>query len=419
MDQTTPRDHTSRMQAIALLLVLLWSVYCLNGFRPPTQAIELSDADAGSALRQALFGGSALLSAVLLWMNRTLWPSIRTHWSWCLFAVWVLLSVLYTEQTGTTLKRAVLLCCGLTTAVFAVSTLTKRPLVGTVWTIAGICAGVSVMSLVWMIALPAEITTNPGRPGLAGISNHPNTLAPACAIGCALFCVLQARTRLAIAAKGFGFVSCLVALILTGSVTSLFLALVGMSIAILIVLGGYAGVISGVLLFSGVVAITIMGPAAVSEMIFQSVDRDPSMSGRDQLWAIIWEQVQIHPLFGHGWGAFWTEGKGRELVQSWNPRQSHNAFLDIMLDIGFVGLVILLIPITQTIMNGIKLRDPSINKDTRRAIAGGLGVVTSLLLVYGLQQSFLGKPDSFVFAVFLCIAIAISNEVRGMSSISA
>ena len=370
MEQAQPRDRTPRMQAIALLLVLLWSIYCLNGFRPPTQAIQLSDTDAGSALRQALFGGSALVSAVLLWMNRTLWPSLKAHWAWILFGLWVVLSVLYTQQTGTTIKRSVLLCCGLTTAIFATSTLTNKPLTRTAWAIASICAGVSLMSLIWMVLLPSTITTNPGRPGLAGISNHPNTLAPACAIGCTLFCVFRAETRISILCKWGGLASCAIALLLTGSVTSILLGLVGMSIAMLFVLGGYAGAIVGISLLAAIIAVTIVGPAAISEMLFKSVDRDPSMSGRDQLWAIIWEQVQIHPFFGHGWGACWTEGKGRELVQSWNPRQSHNTYLDIMLDIGIIGFLFLLVPILQAFKDAIALRSPSVHKNTRRAVAG-------------------------------------------------
>lgn len=411
MNQAQHQDQTPRMQAIAFMLVLLWLVYCLNGFRPPTQAIDLSDTDAGSALRQALFGGSALVSGILLWMNRTLWSSIKAHWAWILFGLWVVLSVLYSHQTGTTIKRSVLLCCGLITAIFAVSTLNGRPLTRTVWAIASICAAVSLMSLIWMVLLPPNITTNPGRSGLAGISNHPNTLAPACAVGCILLCVLRAETRLAILWKWGGFVSCFVALLLTGSVTSILLGLVGISIAILFVLGGYAGGIAGAFLLAAIVVVTIIGPEAIAEMLFKSVDRDPSMSGRDQLWAIIWEQVQIHPIFGHGWGAYWTEGKGRELVQTWNPRQSHNAYLDIMLDIGTIGFLFLLIPVLQMLKGAVELRNPSIHKNTRRAVAGCLGVMISLLLVYGLQQSFLGKPDSFTFAVFLCMALAIHNEV--------
>lgn len=272
----------------------------------------------------------------------------------------------------------------------------------------------SLMSLAWMIVFPTNITTNPGRPGLAGISNHPNTLAPACAIGCTMFSVLRAETRLLFVSKWVGFLSCLIALFLTGSVTSMLLGLVGTSLALILVVGGYAGVISGMFLAALILAVTIMGHAAVSTMLFQSLDRDPSMSGRDQLWAIIWEQIQVHPLFGHGWGAFWTEGKGRELVESWNPRQSHNAYLDVMLDIGTIGLVILLLPIGQSVKGALVLCGSAANKNTQRAIAGCLGVMISLLLVYGLQQSFLGKPDSFTFAVFLCLALAINNEIRGM-----
>lgn len=406
--KTSPQN---RAKLIGIGLALLWTIYCLNGFRPPTQAIELSDSDAGSMLRQILFGGSAMLAGISLWMLRKFWATARLHWAWIIFGIWIVCSVLYSDQPGITFKRAFLFNCGLLTSMFIASFSEEKHLDWMAWLIAILCASVSLMSILWMLVLPSEITTNPGRSGLAGVSNHPNTLSPACAIGTILWVNLNALSTRQRLFKLIGFLSCSIALVLTGSVTSMFLAVVGTILAALLSLGGYASLIAVLLVASTVVATMIAGPAFISDEIFSTLNRDSSMSGRDQLWKIIIEQIQSHPFFGHGWGAFWTEGKGRELVQSWNPRQSHNAYLDVLLDIGVIGILVVMLPVIITIKNLRILLLKSNQKSTQRTAAGCLGCAISLLMIYGFQQSFIGKPDSFVFAVLLWISVGVNKEI--------
>jgi O-antigen ligase len=54
-----------------------------------------------------------------------------------------------------------------------------------------------------------------------------------------------------------------------------------------------------------------------------------------------------HPWLGFGFGSFWHGTQGPSLVilnaVRWNVAQSHNGFLDLVLDIGFVGLAVFLV----------------------------------------------------------------------------
>ncbi|MEM9082912.1 MAG: O-antigen ligase family protein, partial [Planctomycetota bacterium] len=395
---------------VAVGLAVLWTVYCLNGFRSPATPIELSDNNAGSTLRQALFGGSALVAGIGLWMSGKIWMAVRKHALWAMLGTWMLATLTYSDEPAVTAKRAVLFWCGLCTAAFFVGTTSERHLERAARTTAVLCVLISGASLAWMALLPANISTNPGRPGLAGVSNHPNTLAPACAVGLIILSGLGSQTTTQRVTRWLGLAITGAALVLTGSVTSMFFAFVGVLVALLLSLGGYAAAIAFVLIAAAGVAMLLVGPAAVTDMVFASVNRDPSMSGRDELWGMISRQIRERPLFGHGWGAFWTEGKGREMVGTWNPRQSHNAYLDVTLDIGLIGLVVLLVPIGMTFSRLRETMRDTANPHTRQAAIATLALLSALLSVYALQQSFLGKPDSFAFAVVLWMSLAANRE---------
>ena len=398
-----------RLAYVGIGLAAIWGIYCLNGFRPPTKAIELSDLNTGSQLRQAIFGGSAMISLALLMGSGRLWPVIKRDLYWWIFGLFLLCSTLYSDAPSLTLKRSILYICSLLTAGFIVSILNGS--IHAVMTLIGtLCSIAAGMSLIWWAIFPAEITTNPGRAGLAGISIHPNTLAPAMAIGVTILLTLSTSSRGGRAWRSVGLIACLIALGMAGSITSFLLCLVGVAVAYLTLWGGYLRGLVVILL--GVVAssVTIMGKEQVSNSIFTAFNRDSTMSGRDVLWEIILEQIREYPVFGHGWGAFWYEGRGRDLVGTWNPRQSHNAYFDIVLDVGFVGLALLALAITTSAISMIRCLHLPNDKRARRAAAGSLGIGFGLLCVYGLQQSFLGKPDSFAFAAFLWICLSIHSQ---------
>jgi exopolysaccharide production protein ExoQ len=66
------------------------------------------------------------------------------------------------------------------------------------------------------------------------------------------------------------------------------------------------------------------------------------------IWDIIKEHVQLHPLLGTGYGAYWTGAVPSSpsyvflsRMYFW-PSEAHNGYLDVVNDLGFVGLIVLL-----------------------------------------------------------------------------
>jgi exopolysaccharide production protein ExoQ len=65
-----------------------------------------------------------------------------------------------------------------------------------------------------------------------------------------------------------------------------------------------------------------------------SLGRDDTLTGRTEVWAAVLPAMKHRPLLGYGFGSFWTDAR-RELYEI---PTAHNGYLDILLDLGEVGL---------------------------------------------------------------------------------
>lgn len=61
--------------------------------------------------------------------------------------------------------------------------------------------------------------------------------------------------------------------------------------------------------------------------------RDETLTGRSEIWATLIPFAMKRPIWGHGFGGFWTDAM-RALISS----NAHNGYLDVVLNIGFFGL---------------------------------------------------------------------------------
>ncbi len=75
------------------------------------------------------------------------------------------------------------------------------------------------------------------------------------------------------------------------------------------------------------------------------IGRDPTLTGRTDLWAFAADSIRQRPWLGYGYDAFWL-GPGGDAIRAavgWDAPHSHNGFLDLSLDIGILGTLLLLV----------------------------------------------------------------------------
>jgi exopolysaccharide production protein ExoQ len=84
---------------------------------------------------------------------------------------------------------------------------------------------------------------------------------------------------------------------------------------------------------------------AGQELLFRVLGRDPTFTGRTDLWALVLPAIAKHPIVGYGYGAFWS-GTNNEVLNihiasRWLPMGAHNGYLELCLAFGILGLLLL------------------------------------------------------------------------------
>ncbi len=162
------------------------------------------------------------------------------------------------------------------------------------------------------------------------------------------------------------------------------------------------GVSIGVpLVFVTEVVLEVFFQSSIFNVVVSSTGRDATLTGRTDLWAALIEMGMKHPLLGAGYGSFWlgdfTNTLWKQFV--WHPLQAHNGYIDIFIDVGVVGLLL----VAFQVFWGLR-------SSYREIKAGGdLGKLRLMLIlmivVYNISESSFIKPTSLLWFAFLVMSI--------------
>ena len=76
---------------------------------------------------------------------------------------------------------------------------------------------------------------------------------------------------------------------------------------------------------------------------FGVIGRDPTLTGRIPLWHLVLQSALQRPWLGYGYGGFWNADSATVLyiwmVIEWQAPSAHCGYLDVLLQLGIVGLV--------------------------------------------------------------------------------
>ena len=89
--------------------------------------------------------------------------------------------------------------------------------------------------------------------------------------------------------------------------------------------------------------------------------KDMSFTGRSDIWDIMSEHIRLNPYLGTGYGAYWTGGEegtpAFSFIRLLNfyPASAHNGYLEILNDLGVVGLVVLFGYLATFVVQSLRL----------------------------------------------------------------
>jgi len=151
-------------------------------------------------------------------------------------------------------------------------------------------------------------------------------------------------------------------------------------------------------------------------------DKDITLTGRIPLWTLlVQDKVTEHPWFGYGYNAFWQRWRGNDspaadIVSAivGNGRDwvshAHNGFLDIVLNIGLIGLLIFVILFFINIFQTIKLIINSRRSDSFLPL-----IILTFVFMTNLSNSPIMIP-SLVWFQFIIVSLKVnvvqSEEVK-------
>jgi O-antigen ligase len=139
------------------------------------------------------------------------------------------------------------------------------------------------------------------------------------------------------------------------------------------------------------------------------VGSSATLWGRVELWKLL-VSLSGNPILGMGYGNFWLGDRMQSLwaIYSWHPTQAHNGYLETYLNLGFLGVVLLIVLLASACR---KATTPALLVDLRilklsymlpvvlynltEAAFRGLHIVWFVFLVLAMetQQQFLKGPS--------------------------
>ena len=147
---------------------------------------------------------------------------------------------------------------------------------------------------------------------------------------------------------------------------------------------------------------------SVKNAVLEASGRDASLTGRTGIWETVLSEPN-NPLFGTGYTSFWL---GERLQRIWAhyPRtrllQAHNGYLEVYLNLGVVGLVLLGGVLWTGLRNARRrLRAPQYttgNPDDSLFQTFGIAYILAYLIYNTTEATFMGL--NFLFIVFLLLA---------------
>jgi exopolysaccharide production protein ExoQ len=418
----------SRASTWGLLLPLLY--FSLDGVSPFVNG--------GTAMRAVLTSSSGgvlmdRLSNVLIFGGCMIFVIRRHHSVSALslqmklvtsFPILALLLSPVSQQVTRTLSSGIVLLGGILLIFYIMSRYTLNEVLE-LFLVLG--TGTIVASILFAIALPQYGLDLMGGHSTAwkGIFSAKNYLGNMALFFLTVAVSYRPRTNFWRSLRTSQICFCLMAIVLSRAATSYLLTAVYIAYALTLrVVRGFRKkdyFVAFILLFvafAAVTAVIILQP----DFLIGLLGKDATLTGRTEIWDAVMGSIAKQPLFGYGYQAFWLGFKGESyriiLTVTWALGQAQNGFLDVTLEMGVVGLIIVLLLFAFAFRDGVACLLRSHDQVQLRAVEWYLAIVI-LTTIYNLDESFLFEPRHLGSMMFVLACVGLKLERMRLQSLNA
>lgn len=411
----------------ALLIPTIWIL--IIGSRMVSQWLQLNS---GSVTEDAYSEGSVLdrniflvliVAALAVVASRGIGLAGVASANRWLFVFWLYsaFSILWSDFPDVSFKRYIK-DVGNTLMVLIV--LTERDPIEAISTLFKRCAYILIpLSVVMFKYFPhfgRSYSRWEGRLSITGVTNNKNSLGVLCAIcGIVIFWnllsiyqneKLPARKR-HLWVQLFILILTTWVLIVSSSATSLVCFIIGIAIIAFVELRK----VRRVMLYGAPLIVFLLGgyiliSDSVLGVFTGAVGRDESLTGRTDVWRIVLEMVQ-NPIIGCGYNSFFLGDRLSYLwsLYTWRMTEAHNGYLEIFLDLGAIGLVLIIGVLISSLGTTLALV-----RNEPKAASLKLAFLVSVILYNITESAF--RPGLLMYFVFALVVIQLPRRANKLAA---
>jgi O-antigen ligase len=137
----------------------------------------------------------------------------------------------------------------------------------------------------------------------------------------------------------------------------------------------------------------------------ESID---TLSGRLPLWESLWSVLSKHLWFGLGFGAFWSPKTVQAFASHWTPTATHNGYLELIADVGLVGLAASFFIAALSLRNGFRLLKYPLYREIGTALVAL--IVADMVVSLGMSW-YLERFQEYPSIVILGLSMYVAHRV--------
>jgi len=353
----------------------------------------------------------SVYAAILIFMLRVPWDILRAVFKNPAITgilVYVLISCAWSGVPFFTLRRAIVFTATTAAGLFIGVRFDSRQQLRLVAVALLICV---VLSAVFILALPEYGTdVAPNLGAWRGVFLQKNIFARYIVIAAVTLICFRAETFREKIAKYGGLVLAVGLLIGSLSKGSYVVMLVSILLMLLyrVLYFNWKRLIPAATVALTTVAVGAVFVLSNADAFFKLLGKDASLNGRIPMWAAILAVSAQQRWLGFGFYGFWSTQSYAVWSQlhSFTPLKSHNGFVDVLVDLGLVGLGLLALNTVVVLWRAMELVAREKTLESQWPL-----LMLSLILFYNLFESDLMVVNGFMWVFYVAITVSTQRAL--------
>jgi exopolysaccharide production protein ExoQ len=142
--------------------------------------------------------------------------------------------------------------------------------------------------------------------------------------------------------------------------------------------------------------------------VFEILGRNSTLTGRVPLWHFLLYEIGQHPWLGYGYVGFWSTENHTVWAQiGWTPLKAHNGYLDLWLELGFLGVALFVMNTVVVLGRSVKFVAKAHTLESQWPL-----LMLSLVILHNMFESDLLIQNGFMWIIYVAIAVSMERALH-------